>query len=104
MGWKVDRLREDVVLFSGRTGTHRADHRLTPSQLRALSHLDRGGPISARALAGFEQVAPQSIARLAALDTECTEDERELLFIAGRLLRRLADIGERVSQRESLMN
>ena len=63
MDQKVDQLREDVVLFNRRIRTQRAGHLLTPSQLQALAHLDREGPMSARALADLEQVAPQSIAR-----------------------------------------
>lgn len=147
---RVDRLREDVVLFNRRIRTKRAGHLLTPSQLQALAHLDREGPMSARSLAAFEQVAPQSIARTvsmleesgmvsrtvdpldarasiisvtalglqtladdrsrrsewlsAALAAECTDAERELLFIAGRLLRRLAETPESSLHRESLMN
>ncbi|MFC0451758.1 MarR family winged helix-turn-helix transcriptional regulator [Rhodococcus jostii] len=150
MDEKVDRLREDVVMFNRRIRAQRAGHRLTPSQLQALAHLDREGPMSARALADLEQVAPQSIARTvsmledagmvsrtvdpqdarasivaitapglqtlaadrsrrnewlsAALATECTDAERDLLFIAGRLLRRLAATPEPSPQRESLMN
>ncbi|MEV0948711.1 MarR family transcriptional regulator [Rhodococcus sp. NPDC049939] len=150
MDEKVNRLREDVVLFNRRIRSQKARHQLTPTQLQALSHLDREGPMSARALAGLEQVAPQSIARTvsileeagmvsrtadpqdarasivaittlgsqtlevdrarrsewlsAALDTECTEAERELLFIAGRLLRRLAEIPETAPQLRSVVN
>ncbi|OUS92026.1 MarR family winged helix-turn-helix transcriptional regulator [Rhodococcus sp. NCIMB 12038] len=153
MDEKADRLREDVVMFTRRIRTQRSGHLLTPSQLQALAHLDREGPMSARALADLEQVAPQSIARTvsiledsgmvsrtvdpqdarasivaitapglqtltadrsrrsewlsAALATECTEAERDLLFIAGRLLRRLAatpESPESAPQRESLMN
>jgi len=149
MDRKVDQLREDVVLFNRRIRTQRAGHLLTPSQLQALAHLDREGPMSARALADLEQVAPQSIARTvsileesgmvtrtvdpqdarasivaitalglqtlvddrsrrsewltAALAAECTDAERDLLFIAGRLLRRLAGTPEPALQ-ESLMN
>ena len=153
MDEKADRLREDVVMFTRRIRTQRSGHLLTPSQLQALAHLDREGPMSARALADLEQVAPQSIARTvsiledsgmvsrtvdpqdarasivaitgqglqtltadrsrrsewlsAALATECTEAERDLLFIAGRLLRRLAatpESPESAPRRESLMN
>ncbi|WP_072690930.1 MarR family winged helix-turn-helix transcriptional regulator [Rhodococcus marinonascens] len=149
MDEKVNQLREDVVLFLRRIRAQRAGHQLTPSQLQALSHLDREGPMSARALAGLEQVAPQSIARTlsiledaamvsrtadphdarasiiaitalgsqtlvgdrsrrsewlsAAIASECTDAERDLLFIAGRLLRRLAEIPDPAPQRESLM-
>ncbi|AOW94109.1 MarR family transcriptional regulator [Rhodococcus sp. WMMA185] len=149
MDEKVNQFREDVVLFSRRIRSQRAGHQLTPTQLQALSHLDREGPMSARALAGLEQVAPQSIARTvsiledagmlsrtvdpqdarasivaitalgsqtlavdrarrsewlsAALDAECTDAERDLLYIAGRLLRRLAEIPESAAQRESVM-
>jgi DNA-binding MarR family transcriptional regulator len=149
MDEKVEQLREDVNLFTRRIRTQRAGHLLTPSQLQALAHLDREGPMSARALAGFEQVAPQSIARTvaileesgmvsrtvdpqdarasivaitalglqtlvddrarrsewltAALAAECTDAERDLLFIAGRLLRRLAATPEPAPQQESLM-
>lgn len=63
MDEKADRLREDVVMFTRRIRTQRSGHLLTPSQLQALAHLDREGPMSARALADLEQVAPQSIAR-----------------------------------------
>lgn len=150
MDEKVERLREDVVMFTRRIRAQRSGHLLTPSQLQALAHLDREGPMSARALADLEQVAPQSIARTvsiledsgmvsrtvdpqdarasivaitgqglqtltadrsrrsewlaAALATECTDAERDLLFIAGRLLRRLAATPESAPQRESLMN
>ncbi|RVW00935.1 MarR family winged helix-turn-helix transcriptional regulator [Rhodococcus spongiicola] len=150
MDSRVDRLREDVVLFTRRIRSQKARHQLTPTQLQALAHLDREGPMSARALAGLEQVAPQSIARTvslledagmvsrtadpqdarasivaitalgsqtlevdrarrsewlsAALDAECTDAERELLYIAGQLLRRLAATPEPVPQRESLVN
>ena len=150
MDQKVDQLREDVVLFNRRIRTQRAGHLLTPSQLQALAHLDREGPMSARALADLEQVAPQSIARTvsmleesgmvsrtvdpqdarasivavtaqglqtlvddrsrrsewltAALAAECTDAERDLLFIAGRLLRRVAGTPEPAPRQESLMN
>ncbi|RVW00934.1 MarR family winged helix-turn-helix transcriptional regulator [Rhodococcus spongiicola] len=149
MDEKVNRLREDVVLFSRRIRSQRARHQLTPTQLHALAHLHQEGPMSARALAGLEQVAPQSIARTvslledagmvsrtadpqdarasivaitalgsqtlevdrarrsewlsAALDAECTDAERELLFIAGKLLRRLAHIPESALQPRSVV-
>ncbi|MFE3292966.1 MarR family winged helix-turn-helix transcriptional regulator [Rhodococcus sp. NPDC059234] len=127
--------REDIAAFFRRLRAQRAEHMLTPTQLQALGHLERGGPMTAAALAALEQVTPQSIARTVALladegtitrqadpadaraslisltdhgrhmlladrerrtrwladalDAECTEAERELLFIAGRILRRL---------------
>jgi DNA-binding MarR family transcriptional regulator len=142
---RVDRLRADVALFNRRIRTKRAGHLLTPTQLQALAHLDHDGPMSARALADLEQVAPQSIARTvahleeagmisrtvdprdarasvvaltefgrrtliedrtkrsewlaAALNEECTDAERELLFIAGGLLRRLAEKTEAAARK-----
>ncbi|WP_213576068.1 MarR family transcriptional regulator [Rhodococcus sp. USK13] len=141
MDERVDQLREDIVLFTRRIRTKRAGHLLTPTQLQALAHLDREGPMSAKTLADLEQVTPQSIARTvtmledagmvsrtvdpqdarasliaitesghrmlaadraqrsewlsAALADTCTDAERDLLFIAGRLLRRLADVPDR---------
>jgi DNA-binding MarR family transcriptional regulator len=131
----VIQLREDIAGFFRRLRSQRAEHMLTPSQLQALGHLERGGPMTAAALAALEQVTPQSISRTVALledagtitrqadpadaraslisltdhgrhmlqvdhqrrtrwladalDAECTDAERELLFIAGRILRRL---------------
>ena len=55
MDQKVDQLREDVVLFNRRIRTQRSGHLLTPSQLQALAHLDREGPMSARALADLSR-------------------------------------------------
>ena len=63
---RVDWFREDVTLFDRRLRTKRANHLLTSSQLQALAHLDRIGPMTARALADLEQVTPQSIARVVA--------------------------------------
>jgi DNA-binding MarR family transcriptional regulator len=129
-----------VTLFDRRLRTKRANHLLTSSQLQALAHLDRIGPMTARALADLEQVTPQSIARVVArleelgmlsrtadphdaranilaitedghrtlvedrsrrsewladvLERKCTVEERELLFLAGRLLRRLSETPE----------
>ncbi len=134
---RVERLREDVMLFNRRFRSKRSNHLLTATQLAALAHLDQVGPMNARALADLEQVAPQSIARTVTLLLEggmisrtadpadaracvlsltdvglrtltedraqrsqwlsivmkqrCSEAEREMLFIAGHLLRRLAD-------------
>ncbi|TQF74231.1 MarR family transcriptional regulator [Rhodococcus spelaei] len=128
-------LREDIATFFRRLRAQRAEHMLTPSQLQALGHLERGGPMTASTLAALEQVTPQSISRTVALledagtitrqanpadaraslisltdhgrrmlstdrerrtrwladalEADCTEAEREVLFIAGRILRRL---------------
>lgn len=130
-------LRENVATFFRRLRSQRAEHMLTPSQLQALGHLERGGPMTASVLASHEQVTPQSISRTVALlldagaiarqadpadarasllrltdhgravlaadrerrtrwladalETDCTEAERELLYIAGRVLRRLGE-------------
>lgn len=138
MDERIDRLRENVVAFNRRIRTNNAGHLMTPTQMQALSHLDRSGPLSARALADLEQIAPQTIARTVctleskgmvtrsvdpkdarsqlisitdsgietlaedrarrsewlavALEERCTDAERELLFIAGGLLARLADV------------
>ncbi|NLU82320.1 MarR family transcriptional regulator [Rhodococcus sp. HNM0569] len=127
--------RDDVSAFFRRLRSERGDHKLTPSQLQALGHLEREGSMSARELAGFEQVTPQSIARTLAileegdmvarvpdpsdaraslvsiteyghemleadralrsawlaelLETECTPHERDILFLAGRIMRDL---------------
>lgn len=132
-------LRDDITTFFRRLRKERADHKLTPSQLQALAHLEREGPMTARVLADFEQVTPQSIARTLALledgamvtrgpdpadaraslvsltesgrrmliedrerrslwlaevlENECTEHERELVFLAGRILRDLGASG-----------
>lgn len=134
----VDRLREDLVVFSRKMRTMSSGHRLTATQLQALSQLDRVGAMTARALADRERVAPQTIARTVisleelgmvsrevdpsdaraslisvtdigrqtlevdraersrwlaeAIDAECTPEERDLLFVAGRLLRRIAEV------------
>lgn len=128
-------LRENIATFFRRLRSQRNEHMLTPSQLQALGHLERGGPMTAATLAAHEQVTPQSISRTVALledsgaiarrtdpadaraslitltdhgravlaadrerrtrwlvdalETECTDAERELLYIAGRVLRRL---------------
>ncbi|KXF57098.1 MarR family transcriptional regulator [Rhodococcus sp. SC4] len=137
MDERVDRLRENVVAFSRRIRSKSSGHLMSPTQMQALSHLDRSGPLSARALADLEQVAPQTIARTvcslesrgmvtrsvdpkdarsqlisitevgvgtltadrarrrewlaAAIEERCTDVERELLFLAGGLLARLAE-------------
>jgi len=137
MDARVGELREDLVRFNRRIRTTGAGHRLTPTQVQALAHLDRIGPMSARKLADIEMVAPQTIARTvsflegqglveraadphdarstlitvtdlgrrtlqidrnkhsewlaAVLKDRCTPTERELLFLAGSLLRRLAE-------------
>lgn len=133
---RVDQLREDIVLFNRRIRTTNSAHHLTPTQLQALAHIDRLGPLSASELAAVEMVAPQTIARTIAflaehelvsreadptdgravlvsistagrrmleedrgkrsnwlsemMDERCTTVEKELLFLAGKLLRRLA--------------
>lgn len=133
----VDRLREDVVVFMRKLRTMAPGHLLTATQLQALAQLDRAGPMSARALADRERVAPQTVARTVisleergmvsraadphdaraslisvteygrqtldvdrakrsrwiaeAIDDKCTPVEREVLFLAGSLLRRIAD-------------
>jgi DNA-binding MarR family transcriptional regulator len=135
---RVDQLREDIVRFNRKIRTQNSGrHLLTPTQMQALGHLDRLGPMTARALADAEMVAPQTIARTvtfleqqgmvarttdptdaraalisvtgfghrtlqadrgkrsewlaAALEEHCTPIEQELMFLAGTLLRRLAD-------------
>ncbi|MDF3311209.1 MarR family transcriptional regulator [Rhodococcus sp. T2V] len=136
MDERVDRLREDIVLFNRAIRTNTSGHLLTPTQLQALANLDRLGAMSARELAKVEQVAPQTVARTVALleerglvsripdpndgraqiisitdigrgklvadrvkrsewladvlDERCTDVEREVLFAAGTLLRRLS--------------
>ncbi|MGW0043441.1 MarR family winged helix-turn-helix transcriptional regulator [Rhodococcus sp. NPDC003348] len=130
-------LRENIATFFRRLRAQRAEHMLTPSQLQALGHLERGGPMTASTLAAHEQVTPQSISRTVtlledagaiarrsdptdaraslisltdhgravlaadrerrtrwladALEADCTEAERELLYIAGRILGRLGE-------------
>lgn len=139
MDGRIDQLREDIVLFNRVIRSKGGGHLLTPTQLQALAHLDRVGPISARTLADLERVTPQTVARTVAfledndlvsreidpkdgraqlisittngrgklevdrgkrrewlataLDTECTDVEQELLFLAGALLRRLSGSG-----------
>lgn len=129
-------LRDDIAAFWRRLRSERADHKVTPSQLQALGHLRRHGPISAARLAHYEQVTPQSIARTISnlestdlvtrsadptdaraqlvaitdrgrslleqdgerrvellaelMQSECTPHEREILFLAGRIMRQLA--------------
>ncbi|MGC0362454.1 DNA-binding MarR family transcriptional regulator [Rhodococcus sp. 27YEA15] len=147
----ADSLWEDFSVFIRRLRTKRSDHSLTPSQMQALGHLHRQGAMTARSLAHFEQVTPQSIAKTVAaleeqhlvgrrsdpsdgrailisltdlgtatlledrarrtewlsavIDAECTEAERDLLVIAGRLLRRLGeDSSLPETPEESLMN
>ncbi|GAA4489501.1 hypothetical protein GCM10023094_51220 [Rhodococcus olei] len=134
-GNAADDFRDNIGAFLRRFREQRAEHMLTPSQLQALGHLERHGPMTASTLAAREQVTPQSVSRTVALledagsiartadpadaraslisltdhgrevlladrerrtrwlaealETECTEAERELLYIAGRILRRL---------------
>ncbi|NLE82012.1 MAG: MarR family transcriptional regulator [Rhodococcus sp.] len=134
---RAGRLREDFVVFNRKMRTKSSGHLLTPTQLQALSHLDRVGPMTARTLADREQVTPQTIARTVAfleeqgmvsrttdpndaraalitvtsagrrtlnmdrdkrnrwlaqaLEKTCTPVERELLFLAGELFRRIAE-------------
>lgn len=135
---RVDQLRDDIVRFNRRIRTKNARrHLLTPTQLQALAHIDRLGPMSTRALADAEMVAPQTVARIVAfleqqslitrhtdpddaraalisiteyghetleadrgtrsewlseaITAHCTPVERELLFLAGHLLRRIAE-------------
>ncbi|TXG89126.1 MarR family transcriptional regulator [Rhodococcus rhodnii] len=141
---EVSAFRDDVTTFFRRLRSERRDHKLTPTQLQALGHLERHGPMTAIALARREQVTPQSIARTIAhlegegmltrgpdpddaraslisltdagrervrddrvlrsrwladlLERECTPHEREVLFLAGRIMRGLGgdpDPGER---------
>lgn len=128
-------LQDDLMAFQRRLRAKRAEHMLTPTQLQALGHLLREGSMSLTCLAHFEQVTPQSMARVVAvlqggglvrrepdpndarasiisltergertlsedrlrrsswlqevLHQECTEHERELLYLAGKLIRRL---------------
>ncbi|WLP88698.1 MarR family transcriptional regulator [Gordonia sp. NB41Y] len=138
MDERVDQLRDDIVRFNRRIRTKNAGrHLLTPTQVQALAHVDRLGPMSARALADAEMVAPQTVARTVAyleqqglvtrhpdpddaraalisitdvghqtleadrstrnewlaeaISTHCTPVERDLLFLAGSLLRRIAE-------------
>ncbi|MDT2005663.1 MarR family transcriptional regulator [Rhodococcus opacus] len=146
MDERVDRLRENVVLFNRKIRSNSSGHLMTPTQMQALSHLDRSGPLSARALADLEQVAPQTIARTvcsleakgmvtrsvdpkdarsqlisitdigvstltadrgrrsewlaAAIEERCSDVERELLFLAGDLLARLAEVPGQARPRE----
>ena len=137
---RIVQLRDDIVRFNRRIRTQSAGaggHVLTPTQVQALAHIERLGPISARALADAEMVTPQTVARTVAfleqqgmvaretdphdaraalisitaaghktLDAErwtrtewladaiasrCTPVEKELLILAGRLLRRLSE-------------
>lgn len=133
----IDGLREDLVVFTRTIRTMSSGHLLTATQQQALAQLDRIGPMSARALADRERVAPQTIARTVssleerglvsrtadpndaratlisitetgrqtlesdrakrsrwlaeAIDSTCTPVERDLLLLAGRLLRRIAE-------------
>ncbi|MBM7368709.1 MarR family winged helix-turn-helix transcriptional regulator [Gordonia hydrophobica] len=132
----IVQLREDITVFNRKIRSQAARHLLTPSQVQTLAHVDRIGPVSARALADVEMIAPQSVARTVAslealglvtrdpdpndgravlititdsghqtletdraqrsrwladaIDATCTPVERELLFLAGTLLRRIA--------------
>ncbi|OZD13107.1 MarR family transcriptional regulator [Rhodococcus sp. 06-156-3C] len=134
---RVDQLREDIVVFNRMIRSKGENHLLSPTQLQALAHLDRVGPMSARSLADLERVTPQTVARTVAalegdqlvsrtvdpddgrahvisisdrgrgkldaergkrrqwlaavLAEECTDVEQELLFLAGSVLRRLAE-------------
>lgn len=136
MDIRVDQLREDIVMFNRVIRSKGGGHLLTPTQLQALAHLDRVGPISARTLADLERVTPQTVARTVAflegnglvsrevdpddaraqlisitssgrnkleadrdrrrewlvgvMDRDCTDVEKELLFLAGALLRRIS--------------
>ncbi|WGV48476.2 MarR family winged helix-turn-helix transcriptional regulator [Rhodococcus erythropolis] len=152
---EIDVLWDDLGAFVRRLRTKRHDHKLTPSQIQALGHLDRQGPLTAKELAKFERVTPQSIAKTVAaleeqgmvtrradpsdgraalvtmtdlgtstlhedrtkrtqwlaevVDAECTEAERDLLLIAGRILRTLGQDASPPSasistSEESLMN
>ncbi|AKD99178.1 MarR family winged helix-turn-helix transcriptional regulator [Rhodococcus erythropolis] len=152
---EIDVLWDDLGAFVRRLRTKRHDHKLTPSQIQALGHLDRQGPLTAKELAKFERVTPQSIAKTVAaleeqgmvtrradpsdgraalvtmtelgtstlhedrtkrtqwlaevIDAECTEAERDLLLIAGRILRTLGQDASPPSastpiSEESLMN
>lgn len=133
---RVERLREDIVLFNRAIRATISAHLLTPTQLQALGNLDRLGSMSARALADVEHVTPQTVARTVssleerglvsrtpdpndgrahivsitsegrsklvadrvkrsewlanAVDERCSDVEREILFAAGALLRRLS--------------
>ncbi|MDI9899016.1 MarR family transcriptional regulator [Rhodococcus sp. IEGM 1409] len=153
----IDVLWDDLGVFVRRLRTKRNDHKLTPSQIQALGHLDRQGPLTAKALAKFERVTPQSVAKTVTaleeqgmvtrssdpsdgravlvtmtelgtstlhedrtkrtawlaevIDAECTEAERDLLLIAGRILRKLGQDASPASasvsvsaSEESLMN
>ncbi len=137
MDERVDMLRENLVLFNRKIRRQTSSHQLTPTQVQALAHLDRVGPMSARAVADLEMVAPQTIARTVTyleqeglvsrtvdpndaraalisvttaghqtlerdrgrrsewltdvLEQSCSPVERELLFLAGSLLRRIAE-------------
>ncbi|OZD08786.1 MarR family transcriptional regulator [Rhodococcus sp. 06-156-3C] len=136
MNERVERLREDIVLFNRAIRATISGHLLSPTQLQALSNLDHVGAMSARTLADIEHVTPQTVARTVALLEEqglvsrsqdptdgraqvisiteegrgklladrskrsewlaialnehCTDVEREVLYAAGTLLRRLS--------------
>ncbi|WP_037161811.1 MarR family winged helix-turn-helix transcriptional regulator [Rhodococcoides fascians] len=66
MDGRIDQLREDIVLFNRVIRSKGGGHLLTPTQLQALAHLDRVGPISARTLSDLERVTPQTVARTVA--------------------------------------
>lgn len=66
MDARIDQLREDIVLFNRVIRSKGGGHLLTPTQLQALAHLDRVGPVSARTLADLERVTPQTVARTVA--------------------------------------
>lgn len=136
MDGRIDQLREDIVVFNRVMRSKGGGHLLSPTQLQALAHVDRVGPISARTLADLERVTPQTVARtvaflegnglisrqvdpedgraqlisitelgrgkldvdrgkrrewlVTAIESECSDIEQELLFLAGALLRRLS--------------
>ncbi|MBT0767482.1 MarR family transcriptional regulator [Kineosporia sp. J2-2] len=61
-------LRVSLMKVTRRLRAEKSDTELTDSQMSVLSVLDRGGPLTPRALADYERVQPPSMTRtLAAL-------------------------------------
>ncbi|MGG7101742.1 MarR family winged helix-turn-helix transcriptional regulator [Rhodococcus sp. 24CO] len=134
---EIDALAEDLGVFARRLHNQRIGPQLSATQVHALGHLDRHGPMTAKSLAQLERVTPQSIAKTVAtlqtrglvtrrsdpsdgrahlidltdagasalhedrrlrnrwlteaIHAECTDAERDLLLIAGRILRRVGN-------------
>ncbi|MDB5074323.1 MAG: regulatory protein MarR [Chloroflexi bacterium] len=87
-------LYASIRLFVRRLRQRQADGDLTMPESSALSHLDRGGPMTPTALAKLEQITPQSMgATLASLEARGLVERRPDPEDGRRVVLSLTDTG-----------